>query len=234
MGFVIRTQFLGILFTYFPLFIQGQVLSLGLEYHQVLMTGNRVAPNDTALYLAGFENDPRSTFVGMMEWPIKEKASVQVGMSASVFQITTLISATTSISPFPTGAIYRYKYFDFGVPILLKLKIKKNIRIIAGIHPHLLIGRNQQNPERLYPEEHIKSLTVLGDAIKDNLKRTYVLGRYGIEVGLFKDRYSFYVVVERSLTNLLRNQKQAIATPNSMNYRGIGMGLQYRFRGKLE
>ncbi|MCP4460756.1 MAG: hypothetical protein GY816_22455 [Cytophagales bacterium] len=198
------------------------------------MLGDQAAPNDTVLYLAGFENDPRPTFAGMVEWPLKGKSSFHIGLSVSTFRTTTIINAVTSSSVFPTGALYRYKYFDLGLPILLKYRVKKNLRVIAGIHFHELIGANQQNPERLYPDDHRDSFEIYGNTIKNNLRRTYVLGRYGIEVGLFKNRYVLYVVAERSLTNLMRNQNLAIKTPTALNYRSIGVGLQYRFRGKIE
>jgi len=228
------TKFLfGLALLIFTLFSQGQVVSLGLEYHEISMLGN-MAMNDTSSYSAGWENDPRPTFVGMIEWNIKEKLSVQSGVSVSSFQITTFIDALVSNSLFPTGTIYRYKYFDLGLPILTKLRVKKNLRIIGGIHLHFLIGKNQNNPERLYPKEYYESFEILGNAIKDNIRRTCVLARYGLEIGLFENRYSLYIVAERNLTNLMKNQGLAINTPTALNYRSIGVGLQYRFRGKLE
>ncbi|MCP4460757.1 MAG: hypothetical protein GY816_22460 [Cytophagales bacterium] len=231
MGFVKFT--IKVFLVFYPLFAQGQVVSLGLEYHEVIMKGNVVSANDTALYWPGLADDPRPTLVGMVEWSMRDKLSLQLGISGSSFQIMTGIDATVSNSLFPTGTMYRYKYFDLGLPILTKLRIAKNVRIIAGVHPHLLIGRNQENPERLYPHEYRESFEVLGNAIKDNLNRTYVLARYGLEVGLFANRYSLYVVFERNITNLMKNQNLAIPTPTALNYSSIGAGLQYRFRGKL-
>jgi len=228
------TKFLfGFALLIFTLFSQGQVVSLGLEYHEVSMLGNNIAPNDTSLYRAGWENDPRPTFMGMIEWPMRDKLSFQTGLSVSTFQITTLIDAVPS-NGFITGTTYRYKYFDLGLPILLKYRVKKNLRIIAGVQVHQLLGKNRQNPERLYPKEYYESFEILGNAIKDNIRPTYVLARYGLEIGLFENRYALYVVAERNLTNLMKAQNLDIKTPTALSYQSIGVGLQYRFRGKLD
>lgn len=232
-----KSTIAGVLLLLCSLFTQGQVFSFGLELNDEVIIGNIVAASDTITYSPS-SRDGRFAFTGNVEWRIRDKSSLQLGLSASNFISTTFIFGTAPNSN-PLDLIfynYYYEYFKLGVPVALKYNIWRNVHVFGGINVTTLIGSNKRkvNNRINFQEPHRNSLVLYGNAIADQFKNSFVLGRYGIEIGLFKNRYTFYVVAQRSITNLSKNQNRAFPTPSSFNYLSVGIGLQYRLRGKLE
>jgi len=59
-----------------------------------------------------------------------------MGLSASNLISTTLIVANTPSDFFTKLVNFNYQYFNLGLPILLKYRVRKNVRIIGGVYVH--------------------------------------------------------------------------------------------------